>query len=378
MQSSRTNRQVRNANRSTAHRQFSGYIHVILDRVDSWKLFEDSPLQWLLEFKEHEHFSKVIKDLFNEQCGSIYTSEITETSIEIFLNSISTQTFILRLSSIETLSTANNNVSEEEPSSQSDTDPLQDDVNLNSYSEHEDCNPEKILGESIVKQIEKQFEIKLETEISSSSSSWVDEVDVENSMSVISTIFGRDYCSTGRYRTMEIQKRIVDNDVYYLSQQLYNRGKARIPLLIYAPPNSGKTILKKYLFSDNIRDTDQMFYWGHMEYSPVVITNMHHLIEKADVSIAVTPSRDVFRSRLHRRNIQPRPGWYPDMMKSASKATMHIVSNDWLLKVFEFHFDDIVKTCQNVVKLLNIAAKPSRYKSMLKRMKLKVKEIEIR
>ncbi|APG77812.1 hypothetical protein [Wenling toga-like virus] len=94
----------------------------------------------------------------------------------------------------------------------------------------------------------------------------------------------------------------------------------RVPLVIYAPPHSGKSTLCGGV--PGIYDTDYLAYW---QGTPkVVVTNIPEALAIGITSVAVLPDEATFRARLRARSIVA--GAYPTF----PERVIVVHSNDFL------------------------------------------------
>lgn len=103
------------------------------------------------------------------------------------------------------------------------------------------------------------------------------------------------------------------------------------PVIIYAPPNSGKTTtiseLRK-VTNTKISDTDAILTWT----SPpsVVFTNIPTILKHGVTSYAVLPSREEFFARCIDRQLSPEKRWYDDAHYFCVKHAYHAFTNDYV------------------------------------------------
>lgn len=103
-----------------------------------------------------------------------------------------------------------------------------------------------------------------------------------------------------------------------------------IPLVIYAPPHSGKTSFAKTI--PYVWDTDNIRKWTTI--SPTcVVTNVPSMVKKARKSLMIIPDRDVFIERCKKRNLQPTNQWYDDVLDVSQHATVVEKSDQYVSEV---------------------------------------------
>lgn len=102
------------------------------------------------------------------------------------------------------------------------------------------------------------------------------------------------------------------------------RAREKINLLIYAPPNYGKTICKTYLERTiptlRLYDTDEIVNWD-VKVPSLVITNRIDLFENACRIIVINPPLDEFVDRVSQRckNV-PLNNWHLDLQMALSSV----------------------------------------------------------
>lgn len=114
------------------------------------------------------------------------------------------------------------------------------------------------------------------------------------------------------------------------------------PIVLYAPPYSGKTTLRNSepnLFCD----TDELFTMG---FRSICLTNMSKMLQFGRVSIAFVPSRAKFKERCEHRNLKPVDNWYDDVLKNlqycdrifcTDEYLMEVIDSSWLIQVLTQH-----------------------------------------
>lgn len=136
----------------------------------------------------------------------------------------------------------------------------------------------------------------------------------------------------------------VEKSQYEISIQLYESPIQRIPVVIYAPPASGKTTFiteNKLIERRRIRDTDDINAWKY--FSQCVITNMPHLLHNADISISILPSRETFNKRCKFRGLKPDTSWYCDARKLSLKSNICIQTDNFVNLVLKSNTDATVR-----------------------------------
>lgn len=123
-------------------------------------------------------------------------------------------------------------------------------------------------------------------------------------------------------------------------------------IMIYAPPASGKSTFMRKLherfcsctvntFTPNIQfvsheyhiiDTDHSIF----ERNNIVITNVYHLMCRADKTIAILPSAGKMASRYDLRGLQLRDGEYDEIETLCKRATFFIRSDDYVDNLLRF------------------------------------------
>lgn len=106
------------------------------------------------------------------------------------------------------------------------------------------------------------------------------------------------------------------------------------PLVIYAPPYSGKTMFRNSVESKlDILDTDDHNWFEKFTGKEIVLTNDPRVIDSAIISIAIVPSFGSFLRRCRRRGLLPTPRWYIDAVRHSESATFCIYTNFSLVKI---------------------------------------------
>lgn len=98
----------------------------------------------------------------------------------------------------------------------------------------------------------------------------------------------------------------------------------KVPLILYAPPNSGKTTFAKNL-ATKIRDTDDIRKLD--EYGTIWITNVHSILKYAQLSIGILPSRSEFKKRCILRNLRYIDAWYDNAQRDVLKCSHAMLTN---------------------------------------------------
>lgn len=85
-------------------------------------------------------------------------------------------------------------------------------------------------------------------------------------------------------------------------------------LIVYAPPNSGKSIIIKELafIGINAFDTDEIELWN--DKPDIVFTDKPSILKYAKTAYAFIPSRDEFESRCRARQLCYSSGWYDEAL----------------------------------------------------------------
>lgn len=124
---------------------------------------------------------------------------------------------------------------------------------------------------------------------------------------------------------------VKNEGVYERSLSLFEG--LTVPVVVYAPPHSGKTTLLETVDQSKVDtlDTDDLPTWDHLP--EVVVTNMPHLISRGKISYAVVPTRTTFIDRCIKRGLAPVPKWYNDMLKYSYLSTHRILSDAYLMDI---------------------------------------------
>jgi len=119
---------------------------------------------------------------------------------------------------------------------------------------------------------------------------------------------------------------VKENDV----EPYFNRRfkSASLPLVIFAPPASGKTTFN--MRTRSCLDTDSIYLWQTLKSNGVYLTNMSSAIAKAVLSVAIIPDRRTFERRCTMRGLVYKNNWYSDMLRNVRKANVKILSNKYL------------------------------------------------
>lgn len=161
-------------------------------------------------------------------------------------------------------------------------------------------------------------------------------------------------CSSDQSRVISDKSEIVEHhsgslSIYQRSLGLFTDLKVR--LLVYAPPHSGKTTfintynksicdihgadyynsLSCVYSSQFIYDTDDIEKWSMFPFK--VITNMPHLLTRADISVCILPDEKEFNSRLEKRGLDQKSSYYSDCLHYAVGATYLLRTNKYLSQV---------------------------------------------
>lgn len=378
--------------RSDSHRIFAGYVVMVLDEYRRWYNMFPDPLSWILEFEDHKHFMSVFRKLYSDKFGSYYVEHATEERIKETIMSVDIATFrnlLFIASTPETIpkpaDSKKQNVGAPpvcvavEQQEQIEEGVVEDIVVEDSASV---CCAE-VLEEPLASNVlllpepavfmmetnllyatEKVTEVKWNEE---ENQKLVDNI-VRNEIfenyncdrtEIEQLVFSRKDTFMGKARIFKLSEKLkevyLNNDVYNYGEAVYHhldytdvkKVGAKFPIVIYAPPGSGKTTLNRKLFNSRARDTDQMLYWSTWKYSPVVFTNMSHYVRRAHTSIMIIPSRAVFEERCRGRGLNPSPSWYDDVWRDSEHATV-VLEHDWYLEeVFERH-RDIKRLCVQI------------------------------
>lgn len=116
-----------------------------------------------------------------------------------------------------------------------------------------------------------------------------------------------------------------------------HKGRA-FPMLVYAPPHSGKTTRQSvplHVAGDStsvFSDTDDLFT-ANWKPEFVTFTNMGNLLTSSGFSIAILPSRDVFNARCRIRGLDPPDDWYDGSIRTALQADIAVFSDAYLSDV---------------------------------------------
>lgn len=97
-----------------------------------------------------------------------------------------------------------------------------------------------------------------------------------------------------------------------------------IPLVIYAPPCSGKTYFKAKMkdYGITVHDTQDILQW---KCKPaIVVTDIPHVIKAGINSIAIIPDEAAFVSRYKRRNLTLKQRWYSTVLRYCDDARFTI------------------------------------------------------
>lgn len=121
---------------------------------------------------------------------------------------------------------------------------------------------------------------------------------------------------------------VKTNAVYELSKRYTG---INFPVMIYAPPFSGKTQLN--LQKRCYTDTDAMLSWQLQGSGGLFITNMPHLLKHSRLSIAIIPSKREFMRRCRMRGLEPEDQWYIDLVNESNNASGKILSDKYLLEL---------------------------------------------
>lgn len=120
--------------------------------------------------------------------------------------------------------------------------------------------------------------------------------------------------------------------VPHLPLQHYLTSRVRFKILLYAPPNSGKSYLRQKVGPD-VYDTDDTKDWKHFPHDSCVLTNIHDLIKWAQFSYAIVPTKKVFDQRCAGRGLVPTRKWYDDMYNNCQSATVVVHSDRYVSEV---------------------------------------------
>lgn len=112
-----------------------------------------------------------------------------------------------------------------------------------------------------------------------------------------------------------------------------------VNVVIYAPPNSGKTTLVEQLESSfhslEVEDTDHIEDWKSVP--SIIVTNDIRFLKHAGRSIGILPSRSKFHERCKSRGLNPKPHWYTDVengLRFAHRCRI-IESDSYLTDILE-------------------------------------------
>lgn len=93
---------------------------------------------------------------------------------------------------------------------------------------------------------------------------------------------------------------------------IMHMAEKTIPLVIYAPPYSGKTYFQQYLKKKNINvfDTDEIQHWKSVPM--IALTNIPIILRCGVNRIMVIPDRATFNARCRVRNLNVLDSWYDE------------------------------------------------------------------
>jgi len=361
----------RSERRAQAMRALINRIEEKIDTIKRWKRFGIiESHSWLLEFCEHPNFFKGFKELLLE--NYTYDDFLKRTiNVNTVLDTIDISTFKFYLIP----KTERNFVLKHEevadaPSFDECTDELSVQIEYATCNVIEEEERQEVEFIEEVEEVEVVVKIASATEIiteqvtstivQTSEDPIPDQVETilvaldskinrrifANAMKlrINSRLNAEDLFSLWLGQTAEgrLKNKFANDDVYWLSNQLYPNG-IDVPLLIYACPGSGKTTFNDD-YGDQFRDTDLMYYWG-LSYYPVVLTNMSHLISnniehhrRDRKAIVVIPSRSKFRERCYLLSGYT-DKWYYDLIDNfcgiKSKYIKVIRSDDYLSDIMK-------------------------------------------
>lgn len=107
------------------------------------------------------------------------------------------------------------------------------------------------------------------------------------------------------------------------------------PIVVYAPPNSGKTtFIKNVIYSDRSRffDTDELFQ--NNGYG-ILFTNIPKVLQYGLFSYAIVPSKHTFEDRCKRRGLVVGSSWYDDIFDWLQYANKIFYTDEFLDEVLD-------------------------------------------
>lgn len=120
-------------------------------------------------------------------------------------------------------------------------------------------------------------------------------------------------------------------DVFLEPPEAPNRKSHRsdfTSVIVYAPPYSGKTDYQsKYRNTYYVEDTDSGY---NHRYSRVWLTNRPDFVCQSEHSIAIIPEKMVFEERCRKRGLEPKIGWYSDVLYCGLVCDVVIWSNKYV------------------------------------------------
>lgn len=324
----------RNQQRSERYREFVGSVSMCIESLRRWSWMQLEELAWILEFDGHPNFMKVVRDLYSESFGSIYQNHATESEIKFVLKKVGFMKFKNLLFNYavhpESASFIDDKIVEEPIAATAPPSIKYEDstnvwlpdekLSLTAYidnwmSEHQ--------GEVIVTKpqgIDDQL-LQHENEMQPMGNS-VDDLDVE----IISKLgHGREFLSLNLFKPLILSREFrLAGELMY--KHLDNSRCSKFPLIIYAPPGSGKSEVNKALFNNRARYLKEIFLWGCRLYFPVVFVDSSHYVYRAKYSVMVIPTERIYYRRISSR---ARFGLadYNTVLRHARRATISLKTN---------------------------------------------------
>lgn len=130
-------------------------------------------------------------------------------------------------------------------------------------------------------------------------------------------------------------------------QAINNLRTKSIPLVIYAPPYSGKTFCKAMLEHAGltVHDTDDIQEWRSKPV--IVLTNIPQVLCAGINSMSIIPDELAFVSRCRRRNLHPKRLWYSKALYYSLKAKFIVRTRDSVWKTL-MEFEDPLSLIKDV------------------------------
>lgn len=331
-----SNHIMRNTMRRVAHREYKNEIYTTLMSMRLEYLFSPGKYEWLEEFidlsrnYEHPLFNELIKSKLEQYPLSERTKHVDTTLRSLSYSEVAEFCYGMKSEAVNYIATHSEEIIRK-----------QEHVKLTAQERLNELNKLSSLQNTIIADETADLDEYLaeggelnhpiEPDVIQPPKSQGEDF-LKNLISQLAPVEKGEVLYDNRKEKIGVRPatlaEVKENNVFVLSEKFPDKA---FPVMFYAPPNSGKSTYNKKV--RQYSDTDSMYLWQLFESNGLYMTNMPHLLEKANFRIALIPDRDTFETRCLMRGLFPTKDWYSGMIRQTNSADCKILSNKLLTQL---------------------------------------------